>query len=218
MQGVHDEAQRVHRGCLVVREGRRGADLRVVEDAPSRRLSAVPQLPFRLIGGPVEGGVVGAEPRGVVFPGVLAQTVPLGVDLGALREGAGPRLQVTRRKVRRQGLRAAGHAPPICGADHVGRARAARARLGIERAGVGRAYWVDAEERHVQVLASGVLGLRFWHQSEEQVAAHELLEVCVLEVDRRDEGPRPGRGDLLGDGRGRLGQGDDDLVGLRGRA
>jgi hypothetical protein len=40
----------------------------------------------------------------------------------------------------------------------------------------------------------------------------------VLDIDRRDEGLRPGRGDLLGDGRGRLDQGDDDVVDLRSSA
>ena len=149
---------------------------------------------------------------------VLPQLIPLGVGLSALREGAGPRLRVARREDRREGLRAggAGHAPPSsCGADHVGWARAAHARLGIERASVGRAYWAAL---HVQVLAAGViLGLGFGHQGEEQVVAHQLLQVCVLEVDRRDEGLRLGGGDLLGDGRGRLGEGDDDLVGLSGR-
>jgi len=146
--------------------------------------------------------------------------VPFDIGLGALREGADPRPRGARREDRRQGLRAgaAGHTPPSRGADHVGRARAAHARLGIERAGI----CVDAEERpalHVQVLDGGVhLGLRFRHQSEEQVAAHQLLEVCVLDIDRRDEGLRPGRGDLLGDGRGRLDQGDDDVVDLRSSA
>eukprot|EP00964_Phaeocystis_antarctica_P091760 scaffold58910_cov65-Phaeocystis_antarctica.AAC.2 len=199
------------------------ADLRVFKNAPSRRLGAVPKAPFCLVGGCVEGLVVGEEPLGVAPPSVLAHTVPLGVGLSALRESAGPRLRVTRREDRRQGLRAgaAGHAPPSCGADHVGRARAARARLDVEGAGIDRAYWVDAEERpalHDQVLAGGALEPRVWHQSEEQVAAHQLVVVCVLEVDRRDEGPRLGRAALRGDGRGRLGQGDDDLVDLRRRA